>query len=454
MSALAKIKRTAKSWLKKRVFGLSDRRFRQSLGRRLERLRAARKGAALPPTYVVMAPSSLGNIGDEAMITATVRGLRSRGVERIVVLAMAEEDRFDFADGNLEVVALTRLMRPAGWGEAHDRFEAVLRRGTHFVLIGADTMDGGYLPSLSLRRLWLAGLAARAGLQTSVVGFSFKSDGDPAVRTALAELSADATLCVRDPVSFARVAPLARGPVHLGADLAFRLEPATAFGPAAQAALRWIAAERAAGRTVLGYNANPLGAGMALGAKGSDSIPDLDAEAALLARTVALLLEGPEEHSFVFVAHDYRRHNNDVGFLRAVHAALPPEATDRVFLALADLRAAEVKALCRQLDFVVSGRMHFGIAALGAGTPCMFLDYMGKVQGLLDHFGVPELGFTMTEVADPPRFAALIADQLAARDAHRAKIAATLPRIRALSALNLDLATGTAATGAAASAAS
>lgn len=442
MSTLVKIKRTAKSWLKKRVFDLSDRRFCQSLNRRLEPLRAARNGAALPPTYVVLAPSSLGNIGDEAMLTSTVRALRARGVERIVMLSMSLEDRFDAIDPHLDVVPLPHLLRPTGWGPALDRLDAVLRRSTHFVVIGADILDGGYFVSSSVRRLRLAELAARAGLHTALIGFSFKGDGDPAPRAALAAVSPHAVLCPRDPASYERVRGFVSGPAHLGADLAFMLQPATELGAAAQVAMDWIEAERAAGRTVLGYNANPLGAGMALGATGSDAVPELDAEAALLAQALERLLAKPEPVSFLFVAHDYRKHNNDVRFLRAVHAALSPAAQARVHLALADLRAPEVKALCQHLDFVVSGRMHFGIAALGAGTPCMFLDYMGKVQGLLGHFGMPELGFTMTDVADPTAFADLIARELAARDTHRARIAAALPRIKALSALNIDLATG------------
>lgn len=45
-----------------------------------------------------------------------------------------------------------------------------------------------------------------------------------------------------------------------------------------------------------------------------------------------------------------------------------------------------VKGVVGHCDLVISGRMHCGIAALGAGTPVVLVDYQDKVKGLEQFF--------------------------------------------------------------------
>lgn len=435
------VTKRAKAWLKPRLFRFADERFRRAVDQRAPRLAAIRAANPPAPAYVVMAPSGQGNLGDEAMLTSIVRNLRARGVTRITILAREANDRFDAIDPDLEVVHTPNVMRPTGWDAALDAIERVFARSTHFLVVGADVLDGGYFLTGSVRRILIADLAARGGLKTTIVGFSYKADDHPWSRELFAAASSRITLCPRDPESEARVRAFARGPVHLVADTAFLLEPATDLGAAAQAAVDGIARARADGRVPIVFNGNPLSTGMALGASGSDSIPDLAAEARRFAETLVELLRLRPEIAPTFVAHDYRGHNNDVEFMQAIHDALPAATQERVALALAGLRAAEVKAICAQTEFAITGRMHLGIAALGTGTPCLFLDFMGKVRGLLKHFAVEDLCFTVADLQDPRRFAAAIAQHYDGRADYRARIEAALPRIKDLSRRNFDLAT-------------
>ena len=443
MGFTSDVTQRAKAWLKPRLFRISDERFRRSVDRRAGRIAAVRAARPPAPAHVVLAPSGQGNLGDEAMLTSIVRNLRARGVGRIVIVAREADDRFDGIDPDLETVHAPNLMRPTGWDAGLDAIERVLEGATHFVVVGADVLDGGYFLSGSVRRILIADLAARAGLETTIVGFSYKADDHPWSRSLLAAASARMTLCPRDPESAARVRAFARGPVHLVADTAFLLEPAQDLGPRAQALMAWLDEQRAAGRVPIVFNANPLSTGVALGAGGSDRIPDLAAEARRFAATLEHLLALRPELALLFVAHDYRGTNNDVDFMRAILDAGGPTLRERSEPALADLRAAEVKALCRRVDFAITGRMHLGIAALGAGTPCLFLDFMGKVRGLLQHFGIEDLCFTVDDLREPERFAGAIAAHFDARDDYRVRIEAALPRIKALAAENFVHATAT-----------
>jgi hypothetical protein len=84
---------------------------------------------------------------------------------------------------------------------------------------------------------------------------------------------------------------------------------------------------------------------------------------------------------------------------------------------------------------VDSCRMHLAIAAIGAGTPAVCMEYQDKVGGLYDHFGLSGLTFTVEDLRSPGRVAERVLAALAASGL-RYRIRAALPRVIRLAGAN------------------
>jgi len=340
---------------------------------------------------LVVPPAGPGSLGDEAMLLALVDGLRARGARA-------------------RVAAAARAGRPAG-----------------VVAVGADVLDGFYGPEPAIERVRLLTEAARAGLPTAVVSASLNEAPHPLALRALRRLPADTRLCWRDPASLRRAQRLLERPGRLVADLAFLLAPRD---DGAGAALGWIAARRADGGRVVGVNANGLVERLC-----PDWAPG--ATAGLHARLVRELLEGRDDLSVLLVPHDRRAQADDAALARGVRGLLPARLGGRCAVA-EGLGAAQAKAVCARLDLVVTGRMHLGIAALGAGTPAVCMDYQGKVAGLYEHVGLTGLSFLPGDLREPGAVASLALEALGRRDL-RGRLRGALARVRRLARGNLDL---------------
>ena len=73
-------------------------------------------------------------------------------------------------------------------------------------IVGADIMDGIYVLRSSLRRSAIAAASARAGIDTSVLGFSWSGKAPATALRALRRAgAAGVRLLLRDPASAARV---------------------------------------------------------------------------------------------------------------------------------------------------------------------------------------------------------------------------------------------------------
>ena len=94
--------------------------------------------------------------------------------------------------------------------------------------------------------------------------------------------------------------------------------------------------------------------------------------------------------SFVLISHDFRAEVDDREPLKKVFNKLDSESKARVFFISQSIRASEVKEICRNLDGVVTGRMHLAIAALGMKTPILGIVYQGKFEGTLSYFEMDE----------------------------------------------------------------
>lgn len=325
--------------------------------------------AATEPSLVLVPcepESVIGSRGDEAMIYAVLGDFRKRHPEGKIAVVCRGETVCASEDGQRLAADFPGLRFVPAW-RGHNplpKIAAAIRsaRASELYAIGADCMDGFYDPKVSLGLLASADLAVRMGVRTKLTGFSFNANPFPQVARMFRWATKRLEFNLRDAVSLERFDALPHGQKgRLVADTAFCLEPK--FSARVNDWLAQMAADKAAGKKVLGYNLNPL-----LRVK-----TNVDEE-------VARIRELGDSTAVYLIPHDYRG-GGDLGELEKVHDRLPQAKIVRDVLS-----AAELKALMSGVDSLFTQRMHLGIAALGMGKPISFKAYQGKFEGLMRHF--------------------------------------------------------------------
>jgi polysaccharide pyruvyl transferase WcaK-like protein len=390
-------------------------------------LAAVRRRVAEPPRDVLIYPSDpaqiVGAIGDDAMITAVVGHFTGLDPEARFTVLCRDGAAAEIVRG----AGHTPLQLPEGKNFAREMLG--IFRAKPFdalVVIGADVMDGYYSAYLSKELLIAADLAARSGMRSIILGFSF-NDAPPAeLRKYFAGIDRAVELNVRDPISLERLrrfAPVRAIPV---ADSAFLISPASVD----EETRRWIAAAKASGKTVLGLNLHPM-------LFTSDPAAALER---LIAETAKALerVSGEHDAAWLLVPHDYRAPPyGDEAFLRALQAAVGERDGLMVRYFEGHHRATTLKGLAGLLDGVITGRMHLAIAALGMGTPVMCFAYQGKFAGLFRHFGLSETWLVEVGIFDrDAAFAEAVLGFFRNLAELRDTVRAQLPGVERMAALN------------------
>ena len=197
---------------------------------------------------------------------------------------------------------------------------------------------------------------------------------------------------------------------------------------------RWIAARRADGHIVLGFNASHRAFKSTVGA-------DIDDVVAAYASTLTGLLREREDISIVAIPHDYRetpQEMSDDHLLAAIGDRLEPAARARFAQPSFRLQARFVSRLTMQVDAVFSGRMHLVIASLRNGTPAATVAYQGKVAGLSQYFDLPELGVAPSVALDPNGMRHAVGTLIEQRADIAARIGRAQPAVVALQARNFS----------------
>jgi colanic acid/amylovoran biosynthesis protein len=384
--------------------------------RRQEREAAhfARLTATLKPAggrHLVLAPSDRGNVGDQAMLEAFFENVCGP----ITVIEWNPGDvkvPTTFAD-EVSTVSIPRLTasgltRPQAALEA---FAALLHDAASFSVVGADVLDGAYSYTRSVRRASLTTYAARAGVPARILGFSWNENPDPRALEAIRQASAAGVrLFARDPVSARRLRVAVPGIVEEAADLVFSARSCD------EGAMKRVCPGLSGPYVVL--NANGI-----IG-QTFDQAPDY-------ARLVRWLLE--RGMSVVLVPHDDRPRVDDVEEARRVRKLVegPVWLVDRL------LAPEEIRGLVSGAACVFTGRMHLSIMSLWSGVPPVTLDRQGKVEGLMEVFGLRELLVTPRPGLADAAIGA-VRGVLADQEGYRARVAAGLARAKELSLRNFD----------------
>jgi polysaccharide pyruvyl transferase WcaK-like protein len=391
-------------------------------------LRTLRRGSGTDSSALILPPYSPGSLGDEAVLTTAVKQLTAHGMKRIGLISYRSDDDWQHLAAS-EILVMEDYFSFGAWKDRF-RFARAVSRYDRFYLFGTDVMDGFYGDEDTVRRIALVALAAETGARATVAGFSFNERPTPASVKALRELPSSVRLCSRDPISYERVTQHLQRPVALVADIAFLLEPAPDSKRVAFV-LPWICEQKSNHRTIVGINVNHLLL---------RQVPGLEPERIVQAHASAMVeLYSKCDHlSFLMVPHDTRETINDATLASAVLEALPSEMAPHCLQVPTPCRAAEIKAICAELDIVLSGKMHLAIACLGQGTPVACITYQGKFEGLFQHFELDGMTITPEQALRPGKLSEFFLPLIEKRENLRRHIQSQLPRIQALARANLE----------------
>lgn len=357
---------------------------------------------------LLVPPAPPGSLGDEAMVVATLNALAERGISGVAMVG-PDDGRWSECLGPVESLDVKRLL-PARGRQILDPVRRLSRYSRLFVL-GADVVDGSYGPHANpARALQLLRLAALAGLDCRLLGFSYSSRAAPWATDRLRRLPRGVQLLVRDPRSLARLAPVVGGRARLVADVAFLLEPA-GLAERAAAAFAWIAEQRALGRLIVAVNLN------------SFFVSDFASPDAMIA-TYKEALEAVAREAcpiaVLSVGHDRRGGVSDMTlaerFCEAIAPRIPASCLPE------GVTAGEVRAASALVDLALSGRMHVTIGCMAVGTPVASITYQEKFEGLYEMWGLSDLWIDRTAAGDPRQLCLLVRRLLA----RRSEVAETL----------------------------
>ncbi|MDH6235384.1 polysaccharide pyruvyl transferase family protein [Cryobacterium sp. CG_9.6] len=272
----------------------------------------------------------------------------------------------EFERARIKLVVLPRLVYGRGVSRLFNivAFARVLRGARSLSIVGADVMDGGYGRRPSVLEWSLASAAAKAGIQTRVLGFSWKNDVDRQVQVAARRATRSGVVAfARDPHSRARLQ--ANGvKVEEAADVVF-LHSGTSKPNVHDERLQgWIEA----GKRVAILNMSGL----------IQATFDQTEEYGLIVEVLRGL-----GYEILLLPHV----STDISVIEAFRSSGPTYSNIDYVERL--LTPTEVKALVAKADVVVTGRMHLSILGLSMGVPSIVLATQGKVLGLMELVGTP-----------------------------------------------------------------
>lgn len=319
--------------------------------------------------HVLIAGPGQGSVGDEAMYQAFIASCPGSVT---VVGRDAADFRWTDASGRVTYVFLADLLYGSVRGRRRDlaRLLPLAARSESVSIIGADVMDGVYSEVSSVRRFRTAGLAARVGVPSQVLGFSWNSHPTRRARNAMRAVGDEVTLLARDDFSAQRLRQDGASRVEAAADLAFLTRADEPIED--QRLVQWLQDQRTAGRPLVVVNANP---------RLEKAFPDQRGQYLRLMRT--LVSDGV---SCVLLPHDSRGGDaSEETYLRTIRDEFGP--SEHIHLVERAPMPAQMVAITREAELVVSGRMHLVVLTSVAGRSAVALDYQDKFEGLFRILG-------------------------------------------------------------------
>lgn len=321
---------------------------------------------------VVVAPDGEGNIGDQAMLDAYLA--TANGPQTVI---LRSDDALSVEYPQAEVVKIPTLVakNPLKRLKAVRTFASHLQDATEVVLFGADTIDGANIHA-SLARLSLLASASKLRIPIRILGFSWSSKAPDTLITTLKGLSKRSRLIVRDPISYRRLTKSGVDDVILGADIVFTASEKSELPDELQ---HW-----------LDNGTKPICV-----INRSGLIHKTVDQEENLTRCASLMHD--RGFRIIVLPHVIRESDNDLPVCRELHMRACSQ-DDLMVESL--LSPAQVRALVSHARLVITGRMHLAILSLSSRVPAITFSTAGKVEGLYEMFGLPELAVEPVQTPD------------------------------------------------------
>ena len=350
--------------------------------------------------HVLLAAPGMGNIGDEAMLEAFVKNVR--GEVAIVVRSDAD---YPTASIPAKVTHLPSLFYGSPFRAALDiwRYARIVRGARSVSLVGADIMDGAYSADASVRRALAVKYAARSGANARVLGFSWNENpASSALKSLKAAARAGVLLFPRDPASAARLTAAGCANLEQTSDIVFTSSDTTPLPTEISIPGNDFAVVNASSFVARGVDSTQSYIELI------DSLHSFGLHVVLLPHVV--------------------RDGGDPTILREIYDSLGDDQKKKTLLIDRKLAPAQVRFLASKARLVVTGRMHLSVMSLRLGTPTAVVGTQGKVEGMMEMFGIKHLVVSPASISNGGLIEAatiLLRDH----DILRERIAATLPQV-------------------------
>ncbi|MHB1052281.1 MAG: polysaccharide pyruvyl transferase family protein [Thiobacillus sp.] len=370
---------------------------------------------------LIVPPATDGSLGDQALLSGLSELVAEKSGGKLVQLILPGWHPIKYSQATPEAVTLDFNSRAQ-----KIKLLFYIARCKHFGVVGADVMDGKYSPDLVEVMVSMCNKVFRAGIPTTIFGFSFSDTPNPRAVVALRQLDKGVQCFCRDPISLKRFVEFTGHSAELVADLAFHMQPAL-ISQTANLANDWVIEKRKLGLSVVGLNANVL---TALG-----NTEDLFKS---YAREITFLFEQNNLLAFLMLPHDLRKGQSDFDSLARILDEIPEKYHDKIHLLAPPFDSWDVKSLASKVDVVLTGRMHLAIAALSQCTPVIGITYQGKYEGLFHYFEMEHMVITPTQVGSPGLLADKIMSTLNCKNELKNRIFNSLQKVKTLSCTNVD----------------
>jgi colanic acid/amylovoran biosynthesis protein len=367
-----------------------------------------------PRVHILIAPPGGGNLGDQAMVEAFIESMS----DSVLVVTRGERDLVEASTDSARYQSFPHLIYGSLWGYLKDlkRLKQVLATAESVSIVGADVMDGGYSYRSSANRANLAYLTQRLGIPTKVLGFSWNAAPDRRAKRALRRATATGVQALlRDPVSARRARADGIHNVVEVADLVFG------------------ASESSSDIAHVGIQ-NVLDTLKPIALINVSGLIDNKFDQTADYTRVIEHLSGLG-FAIVILPHVSRSHDDDFRAGTKLLDALPDPLRQNVAMVDKLLLPRDIRALAKRAALTVTGRMHLAIMSLGCGTPAITISTQGKVEGLMELFGTPELSVTPKPGMGQTIIGSI--DQIVSPGSDIVtRIASALPRVRERALMN------------------
>lgn len=371
--------------------------------------------------YYVLPPAGIGSLGDDAMLSGLFNLIKS--TKKPYDLRQATySDRMPITCNGL---GENIIIISAADTQSKLLFLTRLIACKHFMVIGADIIDGRYSHHLVEDIVSFCNLAVKSGVPATILGFSFSDTPCKNAVKALKNLDPNVTCLCRDTWSLERFQNYTGHSAELVADLAFHLTP-TLESTSAKECANWITEQKQDNKFILGLNINRLV---------TENIDKCWVK--IYADELIKIMEKKPDLYCVFLPHDFRKGQSDLDFLSELKEYLPNIFFHRIYLLRPPFNTGEMKAIAGMVDLIIAGRMHLTIGALAQGVTSIGLTYQGKFEGLFNYFNLTDLLFNPTGLSEPGALAKHVENIIPNISKYQKSIKENIPMVIKLSAQNI-----------------